>query len=70
MGKKQSKDKQEKGETLSLYVARLFPDSFTVFGDRIAVRNDAGTEATRTMVRANLEALEEKRENKKKSETV
>ena len=63
-------DGQQTGETLALYVARLFPESFTVFGDRTAVRNDAGTEATRTMVRANLEALEEKRENKKKSETV
>jgi len=57
-------------KSLALAIARLFPESFTVFGERIAVRNDAGTEATRTMVRADLEALEGKRENKKKSETV
>ena len=63
-------DNQSLAKSLALAIARLFPESFTVFGERIAVRNDAGTEATRTMVRANLEALEEKRENKKKSETV
>ena len=68
--KKTAKEQGTPGKELSLSIARLFPECFSVFGDRIAVRNDAGTEATRTMVRANLEALEEKRENKKKSETV
>jgi hypothetical protein len=63
-------DSQSLAKSLALAIARLFPESFTVFGERIAVRNDAGTEATRAMVRADLEALEKKRGNKKKSETV
>lgn len=54
-------DSQSLAKSLALAIARLFPESFTVFGERIAVRNDAGTEATRAMVRADLEALEEKR---------
>ena len=60
-------DGQQTGETLALYVARLFPESFTVFGDRIAVRNDAGTEATRALVRAELEAQERRKKAKGKA---
>ena len=58
---------QQTGETLALYVARLFPESFTVFGERIAVRNDAGTEATRALVRAELEAQERRKKAKGKA---
>lgn len=46
------------GKEFALAIARAFPDCFTVYGERIAVRNDAGTEATRAMVRAELEAQE------------
>lgn len=47
-------------KSLALAIARLFPESFTVFGERIAVRNEAGTEASRAMVRENLEQLHER----------
>jgi len=63
-------DTRTAGKSLALFIARLFPESFHVWGERISVRDEAGTEASRAMVRENLEALEEKRENKKKSETV
>ena len=56
--KKTGKEQRTPGKELSLWIARLFPESFSVFGERIAVRNDAGTEATRGMVRAELEAQE------------
>lgn len=56
------------GETLALFIARLFPESFTVFGERIAVRNDAGTEAARqTARRAVAEVEQRKNDAKKKS---
>jgi len=48
--KKTGKEQRTPGKELSLWIARLFPESFSVFGERIAVRNDAGTEATRGMV--------------------
>lgn len=54
------------GKELALFIARLFPESFTVFGERIAVRNDAGTEATRALVRAELEAQERTKKTKGK----
>ncbi len=47
--KKTGKEQRTPGKELSLWIARLFPESFSVFGERIAVRNDAGTEATRAM---------------------
>ena len=58
-------DSPSLAKSLALAIARLFPESFTVFGERIAVRNDAGTEATRTMVRADLEAMEKKDKTRK-----
>ncbi len=45
------------GKSLALFVARLFPESFHVWGERISVRDEAGTEASRAMVRENLEQL-------------
>lgn len=60
---KKTEVKQESttaAKSLALAIARLFPESFTLFGERIAVRNEAGTEASRAMVRENLEQLHER----------
>ena len=48
------------GKSLSLFIARLFAESFHVWGERISVRDEAGTEASRAMVRENLEQLHER----------
>lgn len=42
------------GETLALEIARLFPDEFRVWGDRVSVKENAGRESTRREVSANL----------------
>jgi len=65
--KKTAKEQGTPGKELSLSIARLFPECFTVFGERIAVRNDAGTEATRALVRAELEAQERRKKAKGKA---
>jgi hypothetical protein len=57
--KKQTQDLTA-GERLSFEIARLFPESFHVWGERISVRDEAGTEASRAMVRENLEQLHER----------
>lgn len=64
--KKTGKEQATPGKELSLSIARLFPECFSVFGERIAVRNDAGTEATRALVRAELEAQERNTQTKTK----
>ena len=53
-------DARTAGKSLSLFIARLFPESFHVWGERISVRDEAGTEASRAMVRENLEQLHER----------
>lgn len=65
--KKTGKEQATPGKELSLSIARLFPECFSVFGERIAVRNDAGTEATRALVRAELEAQERRKKVKGKA---
>lgn len=65
--KKTAKEQGTPGKELSLSIARLFPECFSVFGERIAVRNDAGTEATRALVRAELEAQERRKKVKGKA---
>ena len=42
------------GETLALEIARLFPDEFRVWGERVSVKENAGTERTRREVSADL----------------
>ena len=42
------------GESLSLDIARLFPDEFRIWGERVSVKENAGTERTRREVSANL----------------
>ena len=53
-------DTRTAGKSLALFIARLFPESFHVWGERISVRDEAGTEASRAMVRENLEQLHER----------
>ena len=65
--KKTAKEQGTPGKELSMSIARLFPECFSVFGERIAVRNDAGTEATRALVRAELEAQERTKKVKGKA---
>ena len=68
MARKKTDSIKTDGETLALFIARLFPESFTVFGERIAVRNDAGTEASRETARqAVAEGEQRKNDAKKKS---
>ena len=67
MARKKTDSIKTDGETLALYIARLFPESFTVYGERIAVRNDAGTEASRETARqAVAEAEQRGKSNVKK----
>ena len=62
-------DNQSLAKSLALAIARLFPESFTVFGERIAVRNDAGTEAARQTARQAIAEAEQRGKSnvKKKS---
>ena len=66
MARKKTDSIKTDGETLALYIARLFPESFTVYGERIAVRNDAGTEASRETARQAVAEAEQWRNNAKK----
>lgn len=57
--KQQTKQRENRhdlttGETLSLEIARLFPDDFRIWGDRVSVKENAGTERTRREVSADL----------------
>ena len=54
--KKQAENRQDltTGETLALEIARLFPDSFRVWGNRVSVKENVGRESTRREVSANL----------------
>ncbi len=42
------------GERLSFEIARLFPESFRLWGNRVSVKENAGTETTRAKVSADL----------------
>lgn len=42
------------GETLALEIARLFPDEFRIWGDRVSVKENVGRESTRREISANL----------------
>lgn len=42
------------GEALALEIARLFPDEFRIWGDRVSVKENVGRESTRREVSANL----------------
>ena len=55
-GRKQTESRQDltRGETLALEIARLFPDEFRVWGERVSVKENVGTERTRREVSANL----------------
>ena len=66
MARKKTDSIKTDGETLALYIARLFPESFTVYGERIAVRNDAGTEASRETARQAVAEAEQRKNNAKK----
>ena len=66
MARKKTDSIKTDGETLALFIARLFPESFTVYGERIAVRNDAGTEASRETARQAVAEAEQWRNNAKK----
>ena len=66
MARKKTDSIKTDGETLALFIARLFPESFTVYGERIAVRNDAGTEAGRETARQAVAEAEQWRNNAKK----
>ena len=66
MARKKTDSIKTDGETLALFIARLFPESFTVYGERIAVRNDAGTEAARQTARQAIAEAEQWRNNAKK----
>lgn len=54
--KKQGDNRQDltTGETLALEIARLFPDEFRIWGDRVSVKENVGRESTRREVSANL----------------
>ena len=66
MARKKTDSIKTDGETLALYIARLFPESFTVYGERIAVRNDAGTEASRETARQAVAEVEQRKNDAKK----
>lgn len=55
-GRKQTESRQDltTGETLALEIARLFPDEFRVWGNRVSVKENVGRESTRREVSANL----------------
>ena len=54
--KKQARDRHDltTGESLSLEIARLFPDELRIWGERVSVKENAGTESTRREVSADL----------------
>ncbi len=54
--KKQAENRQDltTGEILALEIARLFPDEFRIWGDRVSVKENVGRESTRREVSANL----------------
>jgi len=45
------------GERLSLEIARLFPESFRLWGNRVSVNETTGTETTRAKVSADLASM-------------
>lgn len=45
------------GERLSFEIARLFPESFRLWGKRVSVKENAGTETTRAKVSADLASM-------------
>ena len=45
------------GERLSFEIARLFPESFRLWGNRVSVKENAGTETTRAKVSADLASM-------------
>ena len=55
-GRKQTESRQDltTGENLALEIARLFPDEFRVWGNRVSVKENVGRESTRREVSANL----------------
>ena len=55
-GRKQAENRQDltTGETLALEIARLFPDEFRIWGDRVSLKENVGRESTRREVSANL----------------
>jgi len=42
------------GESLALEIAKLFPDSYRVWGNRVSVKESVGRDSTRREVSANL----------------
>lgn len=54
-----TKARQTIGESLSLFIARLFPESFAVNGEQITVK-DSATETTKARVKAELEQQTER----------
>jgi len=45
------------GERLSLEIARLFPESFRIWGNRVSVKENAGSESTREQISADLASM-------------
>jgi len=54
--KKQTQDLTA-GERLSLEIARLFPESFRIWGNRVSVKENAGSENTREQISADLASM-------------
>lgn len=62
MSARKSDESQERARRTVLEIAQAFPDCFHIWGERISVREDAGTEMSRALARQALGDDEKQRD--------